>query len=126
MPKLVFLTGVALVLVAAAFLATDAALWRPGPTEANARRIKVGMRLEEVEAILGGPGWCWSAGGTVSNSCYHYRWGGPTGVVFVSLYSRLANDTPGLVHTPADVGCVRFERAPGPTLLDRLRTLLGL
>jgi hypothetical protein len=35
MPKLVFLTGVAIVLIAAAFLATDAALWRPGPSEAT-------------------------------------------------------------------------------------------
>jgi hypothetical protein len=126
MPRRIYLLGVAIVLVAAGFLGTDAALWRPGPTEANARRIKVGMRLEEVEAILGGPGWCYGAGGTVSNFCSHHRWDGPTGVVYVSLYSRLANDTPGIVHTPAEVGSVRFERAPGPTMLHRLRTLLGL
>src|SRR5262245_7587302 len=48
MPRLVSVTGWALLVLAGAFLLTDALLWRPGVTEANARRIRVGMTLEEV------------------------------------------------------------------------------
>jgi hypothetical protein len=55
MPRTVFLLGVALFLVALAFLATDASLWRPGVTEANMRRIRPGMTVTQAEAILGGP-----------------------------------------------------------------------
>jgi hypothetical protein len=36
-------------------LLTDALLWRPGLTESNVRRIRPGMPLAEVEALLGGP-----------------------------------------------------------------------
>jgi hypothetical protein len=48
-----WLVGVAL--VALALLLTDRLLWRPGLTEDNVRRIKAGMTLAEVEALLGGP-----------------------------------------------------------------------
>jgi hypothetical protein len=34
---------------------TDALLWRPGLTVENVRRIRPGMPLAEVEALLGGP-----------------------------------------------------------------------
>jgi hypothetical protein len=47
-----WLAGVALV-VGALFL-TDWLLWEPGLTEDNVRRIKPGMTLAEVEALLGG------------------------------------------------------------------------
>jgi hypothetical protein len=41
-----------MVLVALAFVITDGVLGaRPGVTEANVRRIRAGMTLEEVEAI---------------------------------------------------------------------------
>jgi hypothetical protein len=53
MPRLVYLLGVGLALVAGAFLLTDALLWRPGVTEANVRRIRPGMKRTEVEAVLG-------------------------------------------------------------------------
>ncbi len=56
MPRLVYLTGLALLLLAGAFLLTDKLLWPPGVTEANLLRIRVGMTLGEVEAILGEPG----------------------------------------------------------------------
>jgi hypothetical protein len=46
-------TGLALV-VGALFL-TDWLLWQPGLTEDNVRRIRPGMPLAEVEALLGGP-----------------------------------------------------------------------
>jgi hypothetical protein len=52
-PRLVHLSGVALVLVAGAFFLPESLTWRPGVTAANVRRIKVGMTLAEVEALLG-------------------------------------------------------------------------
>ena len=53
MSRRVYLLGVGIVLVAGAFLLTDALLWRPGVTEANVRRIRPGMKRTEVEAVLG-------------------------------------------------------------------------
>jgi hypothetical protein len=53
MSRGVYLLGVGIVLVAGAFLLTDALLWRPGVTEANVRRIRPGMQRTEVEAVLG-------------------------------------------------------------------------
>src|SRR5262245_28274950 len=54
MNRQVYLLGVGLSLVALAFVATDAALGpRPGVTKANFERIRVGMTLEEVQAVLG-------------------------------------------------------------------------
>jgi hypothetical protein len=44
-----------LVLVVVALLLTDWLLWEPGLTEDNVRRIRPGMTLAEVEALLGGP-----------------------------------------------------------------------
>jgi hypothetical protein len=53
-PRLVYLAGVALLLVAGAFLLTDAMLPpAPGVTERNVRRIKNGMSLARVKEILG-------------------------------------------------------------------------
>jgi hypothetical protein len=55
MPRLVYLSGVGLALVALAFVATEAALGpRPGVTAANVERIRPGMPLADVEALLGG------------------------------------------------------------------------
>ncbi len=53
MSKRTFHVGLAIVAVALAFLAVDGLCWRPGLTEANVRRIRDGMTLEEVRAILG-------------------------------------------------------------------------
>jgi hypothetical protein len=50
---LLWLAGVAL--VALALFLTDWLLWQPGLTEDNVRRIRPGMTLAEVEALLGGP-----------------------------------------------------------------------
>jgi hypothetical protein len=53
MPRPVYLLGVGVALIALAFAATDWLLWEPGPTESNVRRVRIGMKVEEVEAILG-------------------------------------------------------------------------
>jgi hypothetical protein len=58
----VFLLGLGLTLVVLAFLLTDSVLClRPGVTQPNAHRIRVGMTLREVRAILGGEGRCISS-----------------------------------------------------------------
>ena len=46
---------VGLELVVGALLLTDHLLWQPGLTEENVRRLRPGMTLAEVEALLGGP-----------------------------------------------------------------------
>jgi hypothetical protein len=51
----VYWLGVGVVLVAAAFLLTDALLWTPGVTKANLRRLRPGMTVGQVEALLGKP-----------------------------------------------------------------------
>src|SRR5947199_9046696 len=57
MPRCVYLLGVGLALVALALAFTDWALsLQPGVTEANARHVRLGMTLAEVESLLGGPG----------------------------------------------------------------------
>jgi hypothetical protein len=53
MARLLVAGGVALVV--GALLLTDRLLWAPGLTEDNVRRIKAGMILAEVEALLGSP-----------------------------------------------------------------------
>jgi hypothetical protein len=56
MPRRVYLLGVGLAVVALALAFTDWALsLRLGVTEVNARRIRGGMTLAEVEAIFGRP-----------------------------------------------------------------------
>src|SRR5215470_17396217 len=57
MSRRVYLLGVGLALVALALAVADWALsLQPGVTEANVRRIRQGMTVPEVEALLGGPG----------------------------------------------------------------------
>jgi hypothetical protein len=55
MPRGVYLLGLGLALVALALVLTDALLWEPGVTEANVRRVHVGMTLRETQRVLGGP-----------------------------------------------------------------------
>src|SRR5262249_48288051 len=117
MPRLVYLLGVGVALVALAFVGIDLALsLRPGVTEANARRIREGMTLREVEIILGGPpshrqdihGMPPGRGGAI---CF---WSGQTGGVTVGLgdHGRVLG-----ASWPRD------RSAPGP--LARLRAWLG-
>jgi hypothetical protein len=53
MSRRVYLLGIGIALVALAFVLTDALLWEPGITEANVRRVRVGMTLADVQALFG-------------------------------------------------------------------------
>jgi hypothetical protein len=118
MPRRVYLLGVGLALVAGAFLLTDALLRRPGVTEVNVRRIRVGMTLAEVEALLGGCGEAIAVNredGDTRECVGVWLWVGPTGAVWV-----LMDPTGRVVETdwwPSG------ESPPGP--FARLRAWLG-
>ena len=117
MSRRMFLLGLGLALMALALAVTDWALsLQPGVTEANVKRIKPGMTLREVEAILGGPGKGW-AGGPRGHS--YYQWSGPHGTARV-------NFRPGYGSLPA-VTSAWFTRddRPQPGPLARLRAWLG-
>ena len=55
MPRRALLWLAGLALVVGALLLTDRLLWAPGLTEDNVRRLRLGMTLAEIEALLGGP-----------------------------------------------------------------------
>ena len=119
MPRLVYLTGVAIALIATAFLITDAAMWRPGPTEANVRRIRAGMTLKQVRAILGRPGKGQFFGSGPQALLW---WEGPAGVAFVSIRTRgRAEPAEGAGVIPA-----AFFPSNEPGIFDRARSWLGL
>jgi hypothetical protein len=119
MSRRVFLLGVGIVLVALGLAITDWVLsLQPGVTEANFKRIRVGMTEAEVQAILGGvpqeklpypstDGW------------FYCVWDGSTGNILVA-FGR-------------DDGRVRRApwwspdppRLPPTPLLARLRSWLG-
>ncbi len=97
MSRRVYLLGVGLTLIGLALGFTDWVLsLQPGVTEANARRIHHGMRLKDVEAILGG---------TAQRSMYPQRdenvmariWYGREGRVIVRFW---LDDQSGVVGEP--------------------------
>jgi hypothetical protein len=123
MPRWVFLLAVVIGLLTAVFVTTDALLgMRPGVTERNVRRIKEGMSVSEVEALLGGPGvrspWQpegqFQAGG-LQFSWHDYFWAGSEGNARVS-FIRWSNSATKFVRAAS------FHRAPTKSPL----TWLGL
>ena len=91
MPRLVYLTGLAMLLLVGAFLLTDWLLWEPGVTERNVRLVKPGVALERVEGLLGkhprsgeqpdGPDHQMPL--ILDGRLLGCSWSGPEGVVFV-------------------------------------------
>src|SRR5262245_66059249 len=108
MPRLVYLLGVGLLLVAGALALTHELLgaW-PGVNERNVRRIKEGMTVPEVEAILGGPRGRGSSVGGAGRLTTWYTWPGPDGraVVAFSWSSTSPEET---------VTSATFDRRAGP------------
>ncbi len=118
MPRWVFLLGVGLLLVAAAFVVTCEVLGPPlpGVTEGNVRRIKPGMTVAQVEAILGEPGTSVTRLGRDRFQPPLLIWDGHEGTIFI------IRDLAGLVE------CARWYPhvpTPAPNPLDRLRKGLG-
>src|SRR5262245_59468492 len=108
MSKRVFLLGVGMLLVGVAFVVTDAALGpRPGATEANVRRIRRGMTLEQVEAIFGKPGRPVGGIGGIRSFDKFYEWPGPAGAATVVIRTSWGS--------PPTVSSATFERTqPSP------------
>jgi hypothetical protein len=138
MSRQVYLMGVGLALVALAFVVTDALLWGPGVTEANVRRVRVGMTIREVESILGGPGSTGQVRGTtptihVSTSVdgvthWYYHWVGPGGIAAVTFAAPdpQGERCQGFFLSPlARVEAASFVRTASSSLLQRLRDWLG-
>ena len=129
MSRGVYLLGVGISLVAMTFVVTDALLWEPGVTEANVQRIRRGMALTEVEAILGKPSRC----------CVYRNCGFPN-VALGERYERLASSYEVRIFwrvQGAEVGfvifrgtrvlctCFDLSKSPCPSPLARLRAWLG-
>jgi hypothetical protein len=118
MPRRVYLLGLAVVLVGGALTLTHELLgpWQ-GVNERNARRIKRGMTMSEVETLLGGPG-AKVAEAQFGRRFLLYHWEGAEGVVAVWFEPR-SSEGGDLVLS------VTFEGADGQQPLQRLRDWLG-
>jgi hypothetical protein len=119
MSRGVFLLGIGIALVAMAFALTDWILGpRPGVTEANVRRIRMGMTLEEVEAILGKDYWPSGGCSTIHFSMSECQWRGPDGVA--SVWFESSSRDPRRV-----VSSARFLRTELRSPFQRLRDWFG-
>jgi hypothetical protein len=124
MSKRVFLLGVGIALLGVGLAFTDWVLsLRPGVTEANVKRIKPGMRLDEVRAILG------SEGRSIATAQINPRdvrelwvWEDKGGLVMVGFEGEPR------WNRDAQVIEVIWRPSSSPPLgpLDRLRAWLGL
>jgi hypothetical protein len=119
--------GGALCLVGLAFGVTVRLLGPepPGVTEANVKKIRPGMDLQEVEAILGGPGHLNISAGGLRSWTSVYTWDGLGGRATVVVHGRFRSRVPDL-DTEERVDHATFERHEGVGPLSRLRSLLGL
>jgi hypothetical protein len=117
----VYLLGVGVALVALALAVTDWALsLQPGVTEANGRRIRPGMTLQEGEVILGGRGHVLLGTPDEEGSGQIIVWSGADGYVII------VTEYPFGENGPAIVSRVRFvpnANRPGP--LAHLRAWLS-
>jgi hypothetical protein len=134
MSRRVYLLGIGLALVALALALTDWVLsLQPGVTETNVKRIKDGMTLDQVEALLGGPGSKGHQpppkgvrvrfyGFSKDDRDYHweYHWTGASGYVSVTFVSPW-----GVPEGCRRVEHARFVRTASSSPFQRLRAWLG-
>jgi hypothetical protein len=114
MSRWVYLLGVGLALVALGLAFTDWALsLQPGVTEANAKRIRLGMTLAEAESLLGGP--AQRAGRDRCGGAWERVWAAPCGRVYLTSGRNGRVTHAAFVANPG--------APPGP--LARLRAWLG-
>jgi hypothetical protein len=118
MPRFIYLLGLGLALIGLALAVTDWVIGTaPGVTEANVRRIRPGMTLEQVEAILGQDHWPAGGFGTIHFSMSEKIWHGADGSASVWFESSLRAPRPV-------VESAHFRRTAGPRPLERLRSWL--
>lgn len=125
MPRFVYLLAIGIALIALAFAVTDWLLGpRQGVTEANCRRIRAGMTMAEVEAILGGSGQWFESEAHGPKHWDYYQWAGTDGQAFVFFFVR--GPIRGERSDDAGKVCgVLFARSPCPSPLSRLRVLIS-
>jgi hypothetical protein len=120
MSRWVYSLGVGVALVALAFVVTDWVIGpTPGVTEANVRRIRMGMRVAEVDALLGGPAPFTKYEDFFTESetrILIYCWWGETGKALVFTQEKSGR-----------VLCAEWEPSdePRPSPLSRLRSWFG-
>jgi hypothetical protein len=126
MSRRTFLLGIGIAVVALAFAVTDWVVGpAPGVTEANARRIKPGMTLREVEAILGARGLCvWDGTSSTIFRPHPYLWAGPDARVIVEFTNGGTAEEAWREQRVVRNG-VTFQRSAPSNLLARLRSWLG-
>jgi len=118
MSRSVFVLGLGIAAVGLAFGLTDWLLRpSPGVMEANVRRIRPGMKMAEVESILGSPGQRLMGAITTTHRVELWNWTGPQGSVFVRFG--------GGFGAPLVVEWTDSNRAAASGPLKRLRSWLG-
>jgi hypothetical protein len=136
MPRFIYLLGLGMALIGLALAVTDWVMGpHPGATEANARRIRPGMTLAEVEAILGGPGRHSLGDGEGGCRWDHYSWvGSDTLIIIHTARPWLADAGTGTVTrngvtvhraSPSLLAAYGQTRQTSPSFLARLRSRLG-
>jgi hypothetical protein len=125
MPRLVYLSGVGLALVAGAFLLTDTLLWCPGVTQANVRRIREGMTWQEVKSLLGEP-----ANRATRLSCFRLLCeynspDSPNPARSACAWEDASGSAVAVFDRFERLVAVRFSASPTPTTLGRFRAWLG-
>jgi hypothetical protein len=116
MPRWVWLSFVAVALAAVTLVLTDGPLTMPGVTPANVARVKEGMTLEEVEALMGRRGRRLISEGGADNWSDCYCWEGVYGEATV-LFQFTAGQPVGRAHN------AMFHPRGGP--FTRLRDWLS-